>query len=251
MGRGRRHVDLLGYHTPRSRSNTNLPVEGGGAPDLVTVELRAQGFGSGSGASLVTTNGADGWSDRSGAPRQPQGGEAQDFAGDGGIWPQERPCRSAWLPLTLLTPPTAAAGKDANAAAGGRSDLCSSRFGNRRPGASMLNHNIERFFEAKLKLNHRLIKFEFEAFFDGFLAGGLGRRGRRWRQHDHGGPGRVCRAPLLAPGFKEAPSVGPDGFVVPEFEGWAAGVTSSDSFVKVSVAGAGASGAASSSCSTG
>jgi hypothetical protein len=47
--------------------------------------------------------------------------------------------------------------------------------------------------------------------------------------------------PTLAPGFKDVPSLGPDGFVVPELGGWAAGVASGDSFVRVSATGAAAS----------
>lgn len=54
-------------------------------------------------------------------------------------------------------------------------------------------------------------------------------------------PAEYAEHPSLAPGFREAPEIGTDGFVVPEFDGWAAGATSGDSFVKVSVAGAGAS----------
>ena len=50
-------------------------------------------------------------------------------------------------------------------------------------------------------------------------------------------PSEYAERPTLAPGFKEVTSVGPDAFVVPEIGGWAAGVTTGDSFVKVSVAG--------------
>jgi len=54
-------------------------------------------------------------------------------------------------------------------------------------------------------------------------------------------PAEYAEHPSMAPGFLEVPALGPDGFVVPEFDGWAAGVTSGESFVKASLAGAGAS----------
>lgn len=53
-------------------------------------------------------------------------------------------------------------------------------------------------------------------------------------------PSEYAERPTLAPGFEAVASLGPDGFAVPEFDGWAAGVTRSDSFVKASVAGSAA-----------
>lgn len=50
-------------------------------------------------------------------------------------------------------------------------------------------------------------------------------------------PVDYAERPTLAPGFTEAPAIGPDAFVVPEMGGFAAGTTTGDSFVKVSVAG--------------
>jgi hypothetical protein len=50
-------------------------------------------------------------------------------------------------------------------------------------------------------------------------------------------PADYAERPTLADGFREAHEIGPDAFVVPEFGGWAAGVVSGDSFVRVSLAG--------------
>lgn len=54
-------------------------------------------------------------------------------------------------------------------------------------------------------------------------------------------PAEYAERPFLAPGFRDAPEVGANGFVVPELGGWAAGVTKGADFVRVSLAGGTAS----------
>ena len=65
----------------------------------------------------------------------------------------------------------------------------------------------------------------------------VARRRRRGRRDGDGGARRLRRTSHPAPGFKPAPEIAADAFVVPELGGWAAGATAGDSFVKVSVTG--------------
>jgi hypothetical protein len=68
--------------------------------------------------------------------------------------------------------------------------------------------------------------------------------GCQWRAVDGDGdamvvavPAQYAEQPSLAEGFREEPTLGKDGFAVPELGGWAAGAVVGDDFLKVSVKG--------------